>query len=179
MAQETEILTRLSAPLLRWYDENRRVLPWREEVSAYRTWVSEIMLQQTRVAAVLPYFERFMAAFPDVAALAAAEPDRLMKLWEGLGYYSRARNLQKAAKIVTELYGGGDSLHRVRAGRSRGRRQRPACRRAHHGERARHSGREEPPHVPHVDGRGDEPRAARRIQSGADGSRRDGLHAGR
>ena len=106
MAQETEILTRLSAPLLRWYDENRRVLPWREEVSAYRTWVSEIMLQQTRVAAVLPYFERFMAAFPDVAALAAAEPDRLMKLWEGLGYYSRARNLQKAAKIVTEQYGG-------------------------------------------------------------------------
>lgn len=74
MAQETEILTRLSAPLLRWYDENRRVLPWREEVSAYRTWVSEIMLQQTRVAAVLPYFERFMAALPDVAALAAAEP---------------------------------------------------------------------------------------------------------
>ena len=106
MAQETEILTRLSAPLLRWYDENRRVLPWREDVSAYRTWVSEIMLQQTRVAAVLPYFERFMAAFPDVAALAAAEPDRLMKLWEGLGYYSRARNLQKAAKIVTEQYGG-------------------------------------------------------------------------
>ena len=106
MAQETGILTRLSAPLLRWYDENRRVLPWREEVSAYRTWVSEIMLQQTRVAAVLPYFERFMAAFPDVAALAAADPDRLMKLWEGLGYYSRARNLQKAAKIVTEQYGG-------------------------------------------------------------------------
>ena len=106
MAQETEILARLSAPLLRWYDENRRVLPWREEVSAYRTWVSEIMLQQTRVAAVLPYFERFMAAFPDVAALAAAEPDRLMKLWEGLGYYSRARNLQKAAKIVAEQYGG-------------------------------------------------------------------------
>lgn len=106
MDQETEILTRLSAPLLRWYDENRRVLPWREEVSAYRTWVSEIMLQQTRVAAVLPYFERFMAAFPDAAALAAAEPDRLMKLWEGLGYYSRARNLQKAAQVVTEQYGG-------------------------------------------------------------------------
>ena len=63
MAQETEILTRLSAPLLRWYDENRRVLPWREEVSAYRTWVSEIMLQQTRVAAVLPYFERSWRRF--------------------------------------------------------------------------------------------------------------------
>ena len=193
MAQETEILTRLSAPLLRWYDENRRVLPWREEVSAYRTWVSEIMLQQTRVAAVLPYFERFMAAFPDVAALAAAEPDRLMKLWEGLGYYSRARNRHGAVRRAVSadvrrtlcpaghrrLYGGGDSLHRVRAGRSRGRWQRPARRRAHHGERTRHSGHEEPPHVPRVDGRGDEPRAARRIQSGADGSRRDGLHAGR
>lgn len=178
MAQETEILTRLSAPLLRWYDENRRVLPWREEVSAYRTWVSEIMLQQTRVAAVLPYFERFMAAFPDVAALAAAEPDRLMKLWEGLGYYSRARNLQKAAKIVTEQYGGqfprtydglcalpgiGDytagAILSIAFGQAvpavDGNVLRVAAQ--HHGERARHSGREEPPHVPRVDGGGDEP----------------------
>ena len=106
MDKNEEILRQLCVPLLRWYDENRRVLPWREEVSAYRTWVSEIMLQQTRVAAVLPYFERFMAAFPDVAVLAAAEPDRLMKLWEGLGYYSRARNLQKAAKIIAEQHGG-------------------------------------------------------------------------
>ncbi len=106
MSNEIQQLKRLSAPLLAWYDENRRVLPWREEVSAYRTWVSEIMLQQTRVAAVLPYFARFMAAFPTVEALAAADSEQLMKLWEGLGYYSRARNLQRAAKIVTEQYGG-------------------------------------------------------------------------
>ena len=86
--------------LLAWYDQHRRSLPWRDEVSPYRTWVSEIMLQQTRVAAVLPYFHRFMEAFPTVEALAAAPEEKLMKLWEGLGYYSRARNLQKAAKIV-------------------------------------------------------------------------------
>ena len=101
-----ERLTRMAEPLLRWYDENRRVLPWREIVSPYRTWVSEIMLQQTRVTAVLPYFRRFMDAFPTVEALAAAEEERLLKLWEGLGYYSRAHNLQKAARIVTERYGG-------------------------------------------------------------------------
>lgn len=99
-------LIQLTEPLLRWYDENRRILPWREEVSPYRTWVSEIMLQQTRVAAVLPYFERFMTAFPTVKALAEAEEEKLLKLWEGLGYYSRARNLQKAAKIIVEQYGG-------------------------------------------------------------------------
>ena len=106
MKEEIELLRKLPAPLLAWYDENRRVLPWREEVSPYRTWVSEIMLQQTRVAAVLPYFRRFMEAFPTPEALAAAEPERLMKLWEGLGYYSRARNLQKAAQIVAVRYGG-------------------------------------------------------------------------
>jgi len=106
MDQQAEQLKKLAAPLLAWYDDNRRILPWREEVSAYRTWVSEIMLQQTRVAAVLPYFDRFMAAFPTVESLAAADTERLMKLWEGLGYYSRARNLQKAAQIVTEQYGG-------------------------------------------------------------------------
>ena len=106
MSEEITKLKQLSEPLLAWYDANRRILPWREEVSAYRTWVSEIMLQQTRVTAVLPYFTRFMAAFPTVEALAAADTDRLMKLWEGLGYYSRARNLQKAARIVTEQYGG-------------------------------------------------------------------------
>ncbi|MBQ2061180.1 MAG: A/G-specific adenine glycosylase [Oscillospiraceae bacterium] len=99
-------LKQLTAPLLAWYDENHRVLPWREEVSAYRTWVSEIMLQQTRVTAVLPYFARFMAAFPTVEALAAADTEQLMKLWEGLGYYSRARNLQKAAQMVAEQFGG-------------------------------------------------------------------------
>ena len=101
-----EKLLALREPLLQWYDEHRRILPWREEVSPYRTWVSEIMLQQTRVAAVLPYFERFMAVFPSVEALAEAEEEKLMKLWEGLGYYSRARNLQKTAKIIVEQYGG-------------------------------------------------------------------------
>ncbi|MBR2484086.1 MAG: A/G-specific adenine glycosylase [Oscillospiraceae bacterium] len=99
-------LLALKEPLLRWYDENRRILPWREEVSPYRTWVSEIMLQQTRVAAVLPYFARFMTAFPTVEALAEAEEEKLLKLWEGLGYYSRVRNLQKAAKIIVEQYSG-------------------------------------------------------------------------
>ena len=106
MSDEIKRLKKLAAPLLAWYDENRRDLPWREDVSAYRTWVSEIMLQQTRVTAVIPYFARFMDAFPTVEALAAADTERLMKLWEGLGYYSRARNLQKAAKIVAEEYGG-------------------------------------------------------------------------
>lgn len=101
-----EQLLALREPLLQWYDAHRRILPWREEVSPYRTWVSEIMLQQTRVAAVLPYFERFMTAFPTVEALAEAEEEKLMKLWEGLGYYSRARNLQKAAKIIAAQYGG-------------------------------------------------------------------------
>ena len=88
-----EKLKGVAAPLLAWYDANRRRLPWREEVSPYRTWVSEIMLQQTRVSAVIPYFQRFLAAFPTVEALAGADEAQLLKLWEGLGYYSRARNL--------------------------------------------------------------------------------------
>lgn len=92
--------------LLNWYDRNRRILPWREEPTAYRVWVSEIMLQQTRVEAVKPYFERFMRALPDVAALAAADEETLLKLWEGLGYYNRVRNLNKAAIQVMEQYDG-------------------------------------------------------------------------
>ena len=88
----------LTAPLLVWYRENARDLPWRHTEDPYRIWVSEIMLQQTRVAAVLGYYARFLEAFPTVDALAAADEERLMKLWEGLGYYSRARNLQKAAQ---------------------------------------------------------------------------------
>ena len=106
MARETELLNQIVSPLLAWYDEHRRVLPWREEVSPYRTWVSEIMLQQTRVQAVLPYFQRFMEAAPDAASLAALPEQRLMALWQGLGYYSRARNLQRAAVVLTERYGG-------------------------------------------------------------------------
>ncbi|MCI5498705.1 MAG: A/G-specific adenine glycosylase, partial [Clostridiales bacterium] len=91
-------LALLPIPLLQWYRENARDLPWRREPTPYRVWVSEIMLQQTRVAAVLGYFARFMEAFPAVQDLAAAPEDQLMKLWQGLGYYSRARNLQKAAR---------------------------------------------------------------------------------
>ena len=106
MKQYDEKLKSIAGPLLAWYDENRRQLPWREEVSPYRTWVSEIMLQQTRVAAALPYFSRFMERYPTVEALAAGDEQELLKLWEGLGYYSRARNLQKAARIVAGEYGG-------------------------------------------------------------------------
>ena len=101
-----EILSKIPTPLLKWYAENRRVLPWREEVSPYRTWISEIMLQQTRVTAVLPYFARFMAAYPTVADLAAADDGELMRLWQGLGYYSRARNLKRAAQQIVENFGG-------------------------------------------------------------------------
>ncbi len=93
-------------PLLKWYDTNRRVLPWREEPTPYRVWVSEIMLQQTRVEAVKPYFERFMNALPDIKALAEAEEEDLLKLWEGLGYYNRVRNMQKAAIQIMEEYDG-------------------------------------------------------------------------
>lgn len=96
----------IAPPLLAWYEQNKRVLPFRTLSTPYRVWVSEIMLQQTRVSAALPYFERFMQALPTIADLAACEPERLNKLWEGLGYYSRARNLQKAAQIVMEQYGG-------------------------------------------------------------------------
>lgn len=93
-------------PLLVWYDSHRRVLPWREEPTPYRVWVSEIMLQQTRVEAVKPYFERFMTRLPDIRSLAETDEETLLKLWEGLGYYNRARNLQKAAQRITEGYGG-------------------------------------------------------------------------
>ena len=96
----------IAHPLLIWYRENARDLPWRRDITPYRVWVSEIMLQQTRVEAVKPYFERFMRELPTVRDLAEVEEERLLKLWEGLGYYSRARNLQKAARQVCEQYGG-------------------------------------------------------------------------
>ncbi len=93
-------------PLTDWYKHNARDLPWRKTQSAYAVWISEIMLQQTRVAAVIPYYERFIAALPDIASLAAADDDRLHKLWEGLGYYSRARNLKRAAAEIIDRFGG-------------------------------------------------------------------------
>ena len=92
--------------LLSWYGRHYRPLPWRQDPTPYRVWISEIMLQQTRIEAVLPYYERFMSALPDVAALATVSEDTLLKLWEGLGYYSRARNLQKAARLVMEEHAG-------------------------------------------------------------------------
>ena len=88
--------------LLEWYQTHKRTLPWRDEVSPYRTWVSEIMLQQTRVEAAKGYFLRWMDRFPTVKDLAAASEEEVLKAWEGLGYYSRARNLHKAAKLVIQ-----------------------------------------------------------------------------
>ncbi len=92
--------------LLAWYRENKRDLPWRKTKDPYRIWVSEIMLQQTRINAAIGYYERFINEVPDVFALAQLDPDRLKKLWQGLGYYNRAANLQKAAKIITEKHRG-------------------------------------------------------------------------
>jgi len=101
-----DLLEKIAVPLLTWYDRGHRKLPWREDKNPYRIWVSEIMLQQTRVEAVIPYFERFMAVFPNVCSLAEAEDDVLLKNWEGLGYYSRARNLKKAAVKIMREYEG-------------------------------------------------------------------------
>lgn len=104
--EEENVLSLIAKPLLTWYDGHRRVLPWRELPTPYRVWVSEIMLQQTRVEAVKPYFARFMEALPDIGALAEAKEDVLLKLWEGLGYYNRVRNMQLAARQVMEQHGG-------------------------------------------------------------------------
>ena len=93
-------------PLLDWYAGNARVLPWRDNPTPYRVWISEIMSQQTRVDTVKPYFERFVKALPSIRHLAEAPEDQLMKLWEGLGYYRRVQNLQKAARIILEKYQG-------------------------------------------------------------------------
>ena len=100
---ELEVLPGL---LLPWYRENRRELPWRQTADPYRIWVSEIMLQQTRVEAVKGYYARFLDRLPDIAALANCDDDELHKLWEGLGYYSRVRNLKKAARVIEERHGG-------------------------------------------------------------------------
>lgn len=96
-----------SSAVLEWYDRNgRHDLPWQQDINPYRVWVSEIMLQQTQVSTVLNYFDRFMAALPTVQALAEAPEDEVLHLWTGLGYYTRARNLQKTAKIVMAEHGG-------------------------------------------------------------------------
>jgi len=104
--KHTDILAAMISPLCSWYKKNKRVLPWRKNRDPYRIWVSEIMLQQTRVEAALPYYERFLEALPSVEDLANAPEEQLLKLWEGLGYYSRVRNMQKAARQVVENFGG-------------------------------------------------------------------------
>lgn len=100
------ILSQLPSALLPWYRKNRRELPWRADREPYHIWLSEIMLQQTRVEAVKGYYTRFLAALPTVEALAGCDDDALHKLWEGLGYYSRVRNLKKAALVIMERHGG-------------------------------------------------------------------------
>ena len=100
------ILRKLPDALLPWYRENRRDLPWRADREPYHVWLSEIMLQQTRVEAVKGYFARFLAALPSIEALAGCDDDVLHKLWEGLGYYSRVRNMKKAAQVIIDQHGG-------------------------------------------------------------------------
>ena len=130
--------------LMTWYDGHRRDMPWRETRDPYAVWISEIMLQQTRVDQVLPYYERFMARFPTVVDLGAASLEEVLKAWEGLGYYARARNLHRAARKIVDparredtrrprtdlhssghrtLHGRGHIEHSLRQGSSRGRRQ--------------------------------------------------------
>ena len=143
--EDAALVQSAAGKLIDWCAAVLRPLPWRLSPTPYHVWISEIMLQQTRIEAVIPYYARFLEALPDVAALAAAEEDRLLKLWEGLGYYSRARNLQKAAKLVMADFGGelpreaaklktlpgiglhrrGHRLHRLRRAGTRGGRQCP------------------------------------------------------
>lgn len=104
--EHKDILAAIISPLCSWYRKNKRILPWRANKEPYRIWVSEIMLQQTRVEAAIPYYHRFLDALPTVETLAQAPLEQLMKLWEGLGYYSRVKNMQKAAITVVEQYGG-------------------------------------------------------------------------
>ncbi len=101
-----DFFDRLTEPLLTWFSASARSMPWRDDPTPYHVWISEIMLQQTRVSAVIPYYERFISALPDVKSLANCEDDKLMKLWQGLGYYSRARNLKKAAQIIEKDHNG-------------------------------------------------------------------------
>ena len=103
---EHESLHQMAGPLIKWYRENKRDLPWRDIDDPYRIWISEIMLQQTRVEAVKPFYERFLNELPGIRDLAEASEDKLLKLWEGLGYYNRVRNMQKAAQQIVERHGG-------------------------------------------------------------------------
>ena len=103
---DREIIEQALPRVADWYAGARRPLPWRLSPTPYHVWISEIMLQQTRIEAVIPYYERFLSELPDIPALAEVDENRLLKLWEGLGYYSRARNLKKAARQVMDRCGG-------------------------------------------------------------------------
>lgn len=112
--EREERLASISEPLLAWYDKNKRVLPWRQNTDPYRVWVSEIMLQQTRVEAAKEHYIRFLKELPDVCALASCTEEKLMKLWEGLGYYSRAKNMQKAARLIAARGGFPETAEELR-----------------------------------------------------------------
>lgn len=99
-------LSKFTSEIIEWYKENKRDLPWRSSSSVYKVWLSEVILQQTRVAQGLPYYEKFVRKYPDVFKLAAASEEEVLKLWQGLGYYSRARNLHSSAKYVVDQYSG-------------------------------------------------------------------------
>lgn len=109
--QEIELMKKMRKPIIEWYQENKRELPWRKEKNPYHIWISEIMLQQTRIEAVKQYYERFLKQIPTIEALAEIEEEKLLKLWEGLGYYNRARNLKKAAQVMQEKYEGKMPKH--------------------------------------------------------------------
>ncbi len=106
----------IASPLIKWYRQNKRPLPWRQDREPYHVWISEIMLQQTRIEAVIGYYSRFMQALPTVQTLSEIPEEQLLKLWEGLGYYSRARNLKKAAEMIMTEYGGAfpDTYEKLR-----------------------------------------------------------------
>lgn len=104
--QNLELMKQMRKPIINWYQQNKRDLPWRREKNPYFIWISEIMLQQTRIEAVIGYYERFLKMLPTIQDLAEVDEEKLLKLWEGLGYYNRARNLKKTAQIVQEKYAG-------------------------------------------------------------------------
>lgn len=104
--KENMNLLKIAEPIVKWYQNEEKNLPWKQDKEPYHIWISEIMLQQTRIEAVKKYYERFMKELPDVTDLARIEEEKLLKLWEGLGYYSRAKNLKKAAGIIVQEYNG-------------------------------------------------------------------------
>ena len=104
--QDLELMKKIREPIIKWFQANRRDLPWRKEKNPYHIWISEIMLQQTRIEAVMGYYERFLKELPTIQDLAEVDEEKLLKLWEGLGYYNRARNLKKSAQILQEKHSG-------------------------------------------------------------------------